>query len=394
MTPLAKIASLALLAAAATALPCQVAIDPVVKGTPQVLGLVTNPAVSRDSCGSVRFQNRDFWTCRDTQNLDEFGNPLLPIVSSTAAWTKFNPDGSPHIEPFLDGSRGLLMTGDNGPNNRNVYFPLQPGQCENNTAGMCPDGTRYAIWPDSPPMVTSGRYMGIVTAYTWILNTRIYRNFSTDIPDPSVSLFKMTYDPSTMDQDEDAFPVVSLVDGSFWAQEAIPYGSYGNIIRHGTAYLYGQTSSGTVALAKVPADSVEDKSKYEYFVDGAWTRTAPSKDDPKANIPLASAGGQGTYYFSEAWQSYVWIGQAAMSVSANFFITTAPDPWGPWQPAKEFYEGENGSAELSAYSLQAHPDMVPKWENQIYISYTKTDRREGVDFDLYSTPLILVEWER
>lgn len=392
MVPLSNIASLALLGVA-TAVPCKRTIDPIVKGDPEFLGLVTNPAVSRDSCGSVRFQDRDFWTCRDTQNINENGNPMLPIVSTTAAWTKFNLDGSPYVEPFLDGSRGVLMTGDNGIDNTNVYFPLQPGQCENNTAGMCPDGTRYAIWPDSPPMVTSGKDGGIITAYTWIINIRIYPDFSTDIPDPSVSLYKMTYDPSAAYGNEDAFPQVSLVDGSFWAQDTIPYGAYGNVVRDGVAYLYGQTSSDTVALAKVPVDSVEDKSKYEYWVNGAWTTTAPSKDDPNANIPAVSAGGQGTYYYSEAWQSYVWIGQAGFSIGAEFYITTAPDPRGPWEPAKMFYKGEDGNAALPAYSLQAHPDMVPEGRNQIYLTYTKTDRDEGVDFDIYSTPLVLVEWE-
>lgn len=394
MAPCSKIAGLVLLGTATACAidgPLKRAIDPIVKGEPEVLGVVTDPKLNRDSCGSVRLQKRDFWTCRDTQNVDENGNPTLQIVSSTAAWTKYNPDGSPYIEPFLDGSKGLLMSGDNGFDNRNVYFPLQPGQCENNTAGMCQDDSRYAIWPDSPPMITSGSDSGVVTAYTWILNFRLRPDFSTDIPDPSVSLYKLTYGPSTTG--EDAFPQVSVVDGKFWAQDAIPYGTYGNMVRDGTAYLYGKASSGHIALAKVPTSSVEDKTKYEYWVNGAWSTTAPSKDDEDANIANGGAGGQGTYYYSDIWQSYVWIGQAAISISADFFITTAPDPTGPWEEPKQFYSGENGSADLSSYSLQAHPHMVPAGKNQIYLTYTKTDRREGTDIDVYSTPLILVEWE-
>lgn len=369
----------------------RIAVDPIVKGTPDVLGLVTDPRVNRDSCGSVRFQDRDFWTCRDTQNNDANGNPELQVVSSTAAWTAYNDDGSPHVEPFLDGTRGLLMRGDNGPDNREVFFTLQEGQCNDNTAGACDDNTRYAIWPDSPPMVTSGKDSGVLVAYTWILNLKIRPDFSTDTPDPSVSLYKVTYDPATTD--ENTLPEVSVVDGAFWAQDAIPYGAYGNVVRDGIAYLYGKTSNGHIALAKVPVDSVEDKSSYEYWVNGSWSSTAPSKDDTNANIPGVSAGGQGTYYYSDVWQSYVWIGQAGLSISADFFITTAPSPEGPWEQPKQFYSGENGSAELSSYTLQAHPDMVPEGQNRIYISYTKVDVREGTEFDIYSTPLILVEWE-
>lgn len=364
------------------------AIDPIVKGTPQVLGLVTDPRLNRDSCGSVRFQDRDFWTCRDTQHFDDNGNPELQIVSSSASWTKFYPDGSPYIEPFLDGTQGLLM---NGENEKNVYFPLQPGQCDDNTAGNCGDDTRYAIWPDSPPMVSSTLDSGTITAYTWVLNFRIRGDFSTVVPDPSVSLYKITYDSSL--GDENLLPQVTLVDPAFWAEDAIPYGAYGNVVRDGVAYLYGKPSNGNVALAKVPVGSVEDKTTYEYWVNNAWTTTAPSKDDTLAKIENASAGGQGTYYFSETWQSYVWIGQAGLSISADFFITTAPDPTGPWEQSKLFYSGENGNAELSSYSLQAHPHMVPDGKNQIYLSYTKTDNKIGTDFDLYSTPLILVEWE-
>ncbi|KFH41056.1 hypothetical protein ACRE_082420 [Hapsidospora chrysogenum ATCC 11550] len=387
MAPCSKLTILALLGISSAQ-----AIDPIVKGEPQVLGIATDPRLNRDSCGSTRMQNRTFWTCRDTQNFDDDGNPTWQITSSTASWTKLNEDGSPLIEPFLDGSKGLLMSGDNGLDNRNVYFSLQPGQCNNNTAGQCGDGWRYAIWPDSPPMVTSGWCFGPVTAYTWILNQHINKDFSTDIDDPSVTLYRMDYDPGKA-TDENAFPLVSVVSGAFWERDAIPYGVYGNIIRNRTAYLFGQPSNNNVALAKVPADSVEDKSKYEYWVGGAWTNNAPSKDDERAKIPNASAGGQGTYYYSNIWKSYVWIGQAAMSVSAEFYITTAPNPWGPWAEPKMFYSGENGSADLSAYTLQAHPHTVPRGKNQIYLSYTKVDHKVGTDFDVYSTPLILVEWE-
>lgn len=375
--------------ASAMAVSSKRTINPTVKGTPQVLGRATEPSLNRDSCGSVRFQSRDFWTCRDTQTNDANRNPTLQVVSSSASWTEINTDGSPYIEPFLDGSQALLMTGNNS---KEVFYTLQVDQCNGNTAGSCGDGSRYAIWPDSPPIVTSGQDLGPITAYTWVLNEKINSDLSTDILDPSVTLYKVTYDPSSV-TDDNALPVVSIVDGAFWAQDAIPYGAYGNVITDGVAYLYGKPSNRHVALAKVSIGSVEDKSAYQYWVNGAWTTTAPSKDDATANIVSASAGGQGTYYYSEPWQSYVWIGQAALSISADFFITTAPDPTGPWEHATRFYSGVNGNATFGGYSLQAHPQMVPSGNNEIYLSYTKTDRIAASSFDIYTTPLILVEWE-
>lgn len=375
------------LCANASTTPNKRAVDPIVKGTPQVLGLVTDPRVNRDSCGSVRFQDRDLWTCRDTQVNDENGLPLLQITSSSASWTNFWPDGSPYVEPFLDGTLGLLMNGDH----EGTYFPLQDGQCNDNSAGTCGDNTRYAIWPDSPPMVASGADGGAMVAYTWIANLRIRPDFSTDIPDPSVSLFRTTYDAATIEKT--ALPTVDLVDGGFWAQDQIAYGTYGNVVKDGVAYLYGKTSTGVVAVAMVPVDGIEDKSRYQYWVNGVWSLFPPLKDDSTANIVNAGAGGQGTFYYSDIWQSYVWIGQAAVSISADFFITTAPDPTGPWEEAEMFFSGENGSAKLSAYSLQAHPDMVPLFQNRIYLTYTKVDRLFGSEFDIYSTPLIMVEWE-
>lgn len=390
MVNCAKLLSLAARASPST-LPSKRVIDPVVKGTPQVLGFAIDPSLNRDSCGSVRFQSRDFWTCRDTQLLIN-DQPEFQIVSSSASWSEYNWDSSPYIEPFLDGSDGLMM---NGNNNKVPFFPLQHGQCNNNTAGLCADSSRYVIWPDSPPMITSGRDIGFITAYTWITNAKIRPDFSSVTPDPSASLYKITYDPFTWDAK--ALPEVEIIDGSFWAESSIPYGAYGNVVKDSTAYLYGKSSNGRVSLARVSSAFVEDKSAYEYYVNSAWRSTQPSKDDIGAAIPNASAGGQGTYYFSDSWQSYVWIGQAAISISADFYITTAPSPEGPWQEPRLFYSGENGSGGLSSYSLQAHPDMVLLGNNEIYLSYTKTDSAGGsgdIYQTRYSTPLIKVEWKR
>jgi hypothetical protein len=212
------------------------------------------------------------------------------------------------------------------------------------TSRGCEDSTRYPNWPDSPPLVTVAYPTGFARGYTWVKNHHINPDLSEITADPSTTLYRTDYQPDSNDPTSSALPQPETIDGAFWAEGEIPYGAYGGVVRNGTAYLWGQTSGGTVALARVLAESVEDKSAYEYWVNGAWVSEMPSLDDSSINIPSTSAGGQGTYYYSDFWQSYVWIGQASISVSADFFITTAPEPQGPWIEPVNFYSG--GDREL------------------------------------------------
>ncbi|KAI1189303.1 hypothetical protein F5B17DRAFT_391882 [Nemania serpens] len=346
-------------------------------GKATVVGNVADPAINRDSCGSTRIGDRAFWTCRDSQPYDSNGVPVLPIWSSSASWSDFNADGTPGLQQY------------GGDGSRNPYFPYTAGECNGNSAGSCADGSRYAIWPDSPPLVAS-TVNNIVTAYTWIRKSHIKPDLSTNDPDPATSLYKLTYNLGTSDRN--VLPTVTLVNEDFWLYGSIPYGSYGNVIKDGIAYLFGQPSNGVVSLAKVPIGSIEDRSKYQYWVNGAWVSSMPSIGAANISIPNVSAGGQGTYYFSTYWNKWVWIGQAGISVSADFFITTADSITGPWASPVNFYSGQTGSYFLGAYSLQAHPGLNPAGTatNEIYISYTKNDVVQNTS--KYSTPLIHIQW--
>ncbi|KAI1428431.1 hypothetical protein F5Y12DRAFT_731726 [Xylaria sp. FL1777] len=361
--------SLFLQGVSSTTLPKR-AFTPTVKSATAV-GNVADPSINRDSCGSTRVGDRVFWTCRDTQPLKN-GVATLPVWSSSASWSNFNADGTPAIQQY------------GGGGSQEPYFVYTADECSTNSAGLCDDGTRYALWPDSPPLVTSTAG-NVITAYTWIRKEHIKSDFSTNDPDPAVSLYKMTY--TLNDSDRNALPTVSLVNENFWLYGSIPYGVYGNVIQNGIAYLFGKPSNGAIALAKVPVGSIEDKSQYQYWVNGAWTSSLPGINTANISIPNVSAGGQGTYYFSTYWNKWVWIGQAGISVSADFFITTADSITGPWASPVNFYSGQIGSSALGAYTLQAHPGLNPDGTstNEIYISYTKNDA-------LYSTPLIHIKW--
>lgn len=348
------------------------ASNPVVKGTPQVVGILADPSLNRDSCGSSVVEGRALWVCRDTQHYDANGIPNLPIFTSSASWT----------ELITGGGSNLTMYGNN---NDQSFYPLVPGNCNDNQAGVCSDGTRYPLWANAPPLVTSFDSSS-TTGYTWINNYHI-SGLTNLVAAPSVTLYRVTYTTGA-----EGLPKAEIVNSAFWAENDIPYGNYGGVVQDGTVYLWGQGSNKNVALARVAIGSVEDSSQYEFYVNGAWTSTKPALGDAAAIIGNASAGGQGTYYYSETWQSYVWIGQAGISVSADFYITTAPAPEGPWIEPVHFYSGVNGNFSLGAYSLQANPGLSPADQNEIYLTYTKTDA-VGDNVALYTTPLILVQWE-
>ncbi|KAM3509649.1 hypothetical protein MY11210_006249 [Beauveria gryllotalpidicola] len=113
---------------------------------------------------------------------------------------------------------------------------------------------------------------------------------------------------------------------------------------------------------------------------------SPVSNEIAPNLANSSAGGQGTYFYSPFQKKWVWIGQGGLSIAADFYITTADIPEGPWDAPQSFYRGRDGSAPLFAYTLQAHPGihLAGYYDgNDVFISYAKND-------DVYTTPLIRV----
>jgi hypothetical protein len=370
---------------------------PTVKSV-EILGNATDDTINRDSCGTTRVFDRVLWVCRDTQpNVAPGHSQLYPVYSSSASWANFHFDGTPST---------TLYGGDHA---YTAYYPYAADECPPdgpmvsqcpttgacpgplNLEGLCSDRKkRYALWPDSPPLVSSeGGLPGVeITAYTWIKKTFIGLDLTTYVDDPATSLYKVTYNHLT--RDPNTLPEAQLIDEEFWQQDAFPYGAYGNIVKNGVAYLLAQTSTRLVALARVPAHLMDRQSDYEFYVNGS---EMPGINDTGANIPNISAGGQGTYFFSYFWNKFVWIGQASPSVMADFYITVADKMEGPWEEPYHFYSGINGDYFLSAYSLLAHPALSPGGKvvsNEVYISYTKND--VGFGTNIYTQPLIKVTW--
>ncbi|SMR50400.1 unnamed protein product [Zymoseptoria tritici ST99CH_3D1] len=360
-------------------------VYPQLKATPQLLGLVSDPTFSRDSCGTTRLNNRTLWACRDSQYVVNGAVNTNSLLSSTASWSNSSAAGQPTLLSLksTDDKLNTTVLKQYGTNsNSQAFYPVNPNKfCS--SQGGCSDGSRYAIWPDSPPMRTSYRI-----GYTWIRATHINQDLGLVEPNPATILYKVTAPSATSGN---TLPSVTVVNETFWGRNEIAYGAYGNVVRNGIAYLYGQ-ANGTVSLAKVPVGSVENRSAYRYWVNGDWVTTAPKIGADGIRIENVSVGGQGTYFWSQGWNSYVWIG-GNQHPGATMYITTAPDPAGPWITPIRFYDGPNGNFSLPAYSIQAHPAMMefnPSLKSML-LTYTKVDQ-DSRGNAVYSHPLIYAQW--
>jgi hypothetical protein len=211
-------------------------------------------------------------------------------------------------------------------------------------------------------------------------------------PYPPTTLYRITHVPR---EEKHALPHASVIDGSFWKENEVPYGADGAVVRDGIAYLFGRIGSATTAVARVLVDLIERKACYEYWVGGEWTKMKPSITDASINIPNANAGGPGTYFWSEVWQSFVWIGgTGTANPGAECYISTAASANGPWIVPFKFYSGMNGTHPLQAQSIQAHPSLLREGEeeNGMYFSYTQYDLGASND-TMYSTHLLYLDWE-
>ena len=380
------------LAIASGALLAQAAVYPKVKST-TLFGPVTDPSLVRDSCGSVAWNtDRLLWVCRDTQDMGTDGLPDFPVYTSSASYTNFDKNGSIAWQPIGPNDFGytseLLMY---GKNHDKAFYPLMSDECNDNQAGECGDDSRYALWPDTPPMITVINADGSILAYTWIKKSHILPDLSTVVNDPAASLYRVYWEPEVEGQKSAKLPEVEIVNETFWGQGSFAYGDYGNIVRNGTCFLYAMSDEGTIALAKVSVGGVEDKSQYQYWVNSAWTSEMPSINQTGIQVN-ATYGGQGTFYYSDPWESYVWIGQQGHTVDPDFFITTAPEPWGPWIEPQHILQVQAGNYSLGAYSMQAHPGLrSDPFTNDIYVSYTKNDIVDNKN--LYTQPILRIEWE-
>ncbi|KAJ7240782.1 hypothetical protein C8J57DRAFT_1527443 [Mycena rebaudengoi] len=337
------------------------AVTPVVASTTSY-GSLVDQGMNRDSCSSSLWSNNVIWTCRDTQQLIN-GRPGPGVLANTATFSGMPSDKS-------NPQRLVLASQPYGT----LFYPLESDECPQ--FGLCGDGTRWVGWPDTGPVVTFRGSGGQVNAYAFI--GKMHISGISAVNTPSTSIYHL------LSQNAGPLPSTSVVASSFWTSSQIGYGVAASVV-----YLYGGTPGGKLAVARAARtgflSALDDHSLYEFYVNGAWTRTIPDSNNAGVVLPNTSSV-QGTIYWSPKWQSYVWIGGDGFP-SANFFISTAPNPEGPWTAAKLFYSGSVGTGPLPAYSTVAHPSLTDGTGNYIFISWTK------VNDDVYDQPLVRVDWQ-
>ncbi|KAJ7766196.1 hypothetical protein B0H16DRAFT_1413007 [Mycena metata] len=352
-------------------------------------GNLIDPGLNRDSCSSTYWApNKVLWVCRDTQQAFKNGTIGAVLVANTVSYSTMpSPPSDPN--PLL-----LHTPQGYGP----LFYPFNADECPAPTgcgegvcgAGFCADGTRWVGWPDTTPVVTLRAPLGVVNAYGWMAQQRL-----TGLEVLNQTGWTLYHVTSGIDLLGNSIPkAVSQIE-SFWKVDQIGYGTAANLVHDGYAYLYGATPGRRLALARAPLigaiPSLEDHSIYEYWVNGKWTHTAPVSSDPTIVLENTSAI-QGTIYYSPKWKSFVSIGGDGFP-DANFIISTAPNPEGPWSTPVQFYSGSIGNGTLPAYSAIAHPGMTDGTGDYIMLTWTKTFLYPGGEFNVYEAPLIRVDWK-
>ncbi|KAJ7670114.1 hypothetical protein DFH06DRAFT_1280142 [Mycena polygramma] len=348
------------------------AVTPIVASTTSY-GSLVSAGLTRDSCSSSLWSGNVLWVCRDTESISN-GNPVLPVVANTASFSGM-PNAPSNPQP-------LVLSSPQGFGS--LFYQLESDECP--PYGECSDGSRWVGWPDTGPVVTFRGTGGAVNAYAFI-NKAHLSGLST-VNTPSYSLYHVS------SNSVGPIPTTSMDISSFWSSSQIGYGSAASVVNNGYAYLYGATPNGKLALARAAQTgflgNLEDKTLYQYYVNGGWTSVAPASND--ASIPLPNTSSvQGTIYWSPKWQSYVWIGGDGFP-NANFFVSTAPNPEGPWSAGVKFYSGAVGVGTLPAYSATAHPSLTDGTGNYIFISWTRTINNPTGSGTVYDQPLVRVDW--
>ncbi|KAL7421208.1 hypothetical protein Q5752_004093 [Cryptotrichosporon argae] len=374
---------LALALFASSLVPAQALVNPTAQSS-SLVAIVTDPSLNRDSCGSARWGSRLLWTCRDSGLVSS--GAQVTFFSSSASYSSLYANDTPVLSPVLAVQptdlaypSAYLLSGDNDDTS---FYPVLLDECGTNQAGACGNGTRYAIWPNAPPLVVSSDSELELTAYTWIKRAVIAANLSSLVADPATSLYKLTGNDT-----QSALPSVAVVAEAFWVQGEFSYGNYGGLVVNSTAYLYAVSSAFKISLARVAVGSIEDRAAYEYYGTDGWVALAspPLVDDTTYHISAGAGGGQGTFYYAPE-MGYVWLGQPGDSVDNAFYVALAPAPHGPWTDATLALTVPNGDgAGFGAYSMQAHPG-ISAGERVVYVTYTQHTT------GLYETPMYRIEW--
>ncbi|ORX40327.1 hypothetical protein BD324DRAFT_274146 [Kockovaella imperatae] len=351
------------------------------------VAITIEPNYQRDSCvsASTLVDGRVLWICRDTIPLK---NGTLGTVAgfyaSSASWSdqlllvapKLDSIPPEQGQKFVTTGYQYQLTQYGGDPITTPYLPFGSDLCA--PGGGCANGTRIIEWPDAAAFVTHVALDGTTIAYLY--TTLAVQGFGDTDNEPATTLYKITYTPNL---DRNVLPTVEIVNERFFPRVTYNYGSFGGVIGQddGLLYLWGQTynfgnGNTSIGLARVDLAHIEDMSAYQYYypANNTWSSNIPSIYDPDAKVDIGGFGPtQGTFYYSELYQKYLFVGQSelfAMEVS----LTSASQPEGPWTPYTAPVHLPDG--DYISYSFAAHPEMSVN-PAELYVSYTQTFTDNG-----------------
>jgi hypothetical protein len=112
------------------------------------------------------------------------GQNAFPVIANSAGWTDVSPDGllaqtNTPVGPGSTGSNWISVMYGTNTADLQEYFPISEEDCGSNH-GHCLDGTRWIVWPNSPPLAIEGNAGADTVAYSWIPKVSIHQLPSTN----------------------------------------------------------------------------------------------------------------------------------------------------------------------------------------------------------------------
>ncbi|KAF7324102.1 hypothetical protein MKEN_00632600 [Mycena kentingensis (nom. inval.)] len=157
--------------------------------------------------------------------------------------------------------------------------------------------------------------------------------------------------------------------------------------RAGVIYLYGKTPDSKLAVARSALTGfLKVRSLDKDCADSLHAEPLPVEHTRRQPSSQLSK-----YTLLTLPRSFVYIAADSFP-NANFYISTAPAPEGPWTEPSLFYQGSVGNGSLLTYSSVAHPALTDGTGNYIFLTWTKTMFNPTGTGDVYEQPLVRVDW--
>jgi hypothetical protein len=347
--------------------------------------------VGRDNGQSAGYAGRSVWIFDDTILRDPDG-----FLSNSGATTA-----------DLDADNGIDLTSDNPFTLDSSAAPgelmpltaaesaFQKAHAQPCAAGDAYCGTVFGLWPG--PVVADPARHRIIFSYgklcrgapdgtpcaSGFVGTALGTGFAQlDMLTHKVSRIDVVHpDPAvTGAGPEGTDPALMFAPGK-------EFGSGSMVLHDGMLYAYGRcdTTANSCALARVPAGRIQDRLAWRYYAGPAAGGGQVWSADPDAAVTVGAGNGPAgsTVQYVPALHGYLDTYMGLFDNVAHY--QTAPEPWGPWTPAKPMFTGLPTNT-LWDYAMFAHPEYARRGGLTQYFTYYRPEdgsqQLVRVDFDL------------